>query len=188
MKTLVEQTAEYLSSVDLDATHADTTNNRVLNTERVIWPDVRHQHWCQQINRVYKYLVKQETKHRWIYISTMPVYLMMSGQLFRQSKSLIPDRRILWLLKAYVMCAKTDLKKSHNGNALENQHFHNDHHTGQSRQQTRHHPYLSHFPLSWYIDKSSNPRRWCIKIVAFHYQTPYKQSSNSIGVFFKAVW
>jgi len=36
MKTLVEQTAEYLSSVDLDATHADTTNNRVLNTERVI--------------------------------------------------------------------------------------------------------------------------------------------------------
>ena len=36
MKTLVEQTAEYLSSVDLDATYADTTNNRVLNTERVI--------------------------------------------------------------------------------------------------------------------------------------------------------
>ena len=33
MKTLVEQTVEYLSSVDLDATDADTTNNRVLNTE-----------------------------------------------------------------------------------------------------------------------------------------------------------
>jgi len=36
MKTLVDQSVEYLSSVDLDATHGDTTKNRVLNTERVI--------------------------------------------------------------------------------------------------------------------------------------------------------